>query len=50
LLTVKPAPFSSSMKDMPLWRGCASGSVFTSTAKQVPSTPLVIQVLVPLTM
>ena len=30
-----------------LRRGCADGSVFVSTAKQLPYTPLVIQVLVP---
>ena len=34
---------------MPLWRGSAAGSVFTSSAKQLPWMPLEIQVLVPLT-
>ena len=32
---------------MPLWRGSASGLVFTSTAKHEPWMPLEIQVLVP---
>ena len=32
---------------MPLWRGWASGSVLTSTAKQWPWMPFEIQVLVP---
>ena len=34
---------------MPLWRGSASGSVLTSTAKHEPWMPFEIQVLVPLT-
>jgi hypothetical protein len=42
-------PLLAMSRLMPLWRGWASGSVFTSSAKQEPSTPLVIQVLVPFT-
>ena len=33
---------------MPRWRGSAPGSVLTSSAKQEPSMPFVIQVLAPL--
>ena len=33
---------------MPLWRGLAAGSVFTSSAKACPWMPFEIQVLVPL--
>ena len=34
---------------MPRWRGMASGSVFTRTARTLPSTELVIHCLVPVT-
>jgi hypothetical protein len=46
--TPKPSPFSARNIDMPLWRGCTSMSVFTRSAKQDPSMPFVIHVLVPL--
>ena len=46
---VKPGPFSMMNLDRPLRAGCAAGSVFTSTAQQLPSMPFEIQVLVPFT-
>jgi hypothetical protein len=49
LPTVKPSFFSAMNRLMPLWRGSAAGSVFTSSATHVAvSMPLEIQVLVPL--
>jgi hypothetical protein len=46
---VNPGPFSMMNIDRPLRAGSACGSVRTSTAQQLPSMPLLIQVLVPLT-
>jgi hypothetical protein len=46
--TVKPGPFSMMNIERPRRAGSAAALVLTSTAKQFPSTPLDIQVLVPL--
>ena len=45
---MKPSPFSAMNIDMPLWRGCASGSVLVSSSTMSPYMELVIQVLAPL--
>ena len=49
LEAVKPGPFSMMNIDSPLRGGSAFGSVRASTARQLPSMPLLIQVLVPFT-
>jgi hypothetical protein len=42
---MKPSPFSAISRLMPLWRGSAFVSVFTSSARQLPYMLLVIHIL-----